>query len=62
MAENENTSRDRDYFTALYSVARTVNASLDSGRVLERIVEAVIETVGVKACSIRLLSALLPDF
>jgi len=57
MAENEPTSQGRDYFTALYNVARTVNASLDSGRVLERIIEAVIEAVGVKACSIRLLSA-----
>lgn len=57
MAEKERKSKDRDYFSALYDVARAVNASLDSSQVLQEILRAVVETVGVKACSVRLLSS-----
>lgn len=57
MAEKNEISMGRDYFSALYDVARTVNASLDSSQVLQEIIRAVVETVGVKACSIRLLSS-----
>jgi GAF domain-containing protein len=46
-----------DYFNALYEVARAINASLDPGRVLEKIVQSVVKAVGVKAGSIRLLDA-----
>ena len=46
-----------DFFTALYNVARVVNASLDLSQVLEEIVRVVTETMGVKASSLRLLDA-----
>jgi signal transduction protein with GAF and PtsI domain len=46
-----------DFFTALYTVARVVNASLDLSQVLEKIVRVVTETMGVKASSLRLLDA-----
>jgi len=57
MAGNKELSKGRNYFSALYDVARTVNASLDPRQVLQEIIRAVVETVGVKACSIRLLSS-----
>ncbi len=51
------TSKERDYFTALYEVAKVINASLEPSEVLEKIACCVTEAMGVKACSIRLLDA-----
>lgn len=47
--------KNTDYFVALYKVAKAINASLEPKKVLEKIVQGVIEAVGVKAGSIRLL-------
>jgi signal transduction protein with GAF and PtsI domain len=49
--------KEMDYFTALYEVARVINASLDPSRVLEEIVQCVALAMHVKACSIRLLDS-----
>ena len=48
--------KDRDYFLALYEVAKVVNASLEPDRVLGEIVRCVAEAMDVKACSLRLLN------
>jgi len=47
--------KELDYFSALYEVARVINASLDPERVLGEIVNFVTKAMTVKACSIRLL-------
>lgn len=47
--------KEMDYFTALYDVARTVNASLDPSQVLAKIVTCVVSALQLKAASIRLL-------
>ncbi len=49
--------KQRDYFAALYEVARLINASLSPSQVLERIAACVAETMEVKACSLRILDA-----
>jgi len=49
--------KELDYFSALYEVARVVNASLDPEKVLDEIVNFVVRAMSVKACSIRLLDA-----
>jgi len=49
--------KDMDYFTALYEVAKTINASLDPARVLEDIVACVTRALSVKAASLRLLDS-----
>ena len=49
--------KEIDYFTALYEVARVINASLDPSRVLEEIVKCAALAMHVKACSIRLLDS-----
>jgi len=49
--------KEKNYFTALYDVVRMVHASLDVSTVLQEIVKAVVDTMGVKASSIRLLDA-----
>ena len=49
--------KEMDYFTALYEVARVINASLDPSKVLEEIVQCVALAMHVKACSIRLLDS-----
>jgi len=51
------TIKEKDYFTALYEVARVINASLEPSEVLEQIAHCVTEAMDVKACSIRLLDA-----
>jgi len=51
------TIKEKDYFTALYEVAKVINASLEPSEVLKKIVECVARAMGVKACSIRLLDA-----
>ncbi len=47
--------KEIDYFTALYDVARVINASLEPARVLEKIVQCAAKAMDVKAASIRLL-------
>ncbi len=49
--------KEVDYFTALYNVARVINASLDTSEVLSEIVHRVAESMQVKACSLRLLDS-----
>ena len=51
------TTKGRDYFEALYEVAKVINASLEPSEVLEKITCCVTEAMGVKACSLRLLYA-----
>lgn len=46
-----------DFFTALYNIARVVNASLDTSVILDEITRCVANTMGVKASSIRILDA-----
>lgn len=50
-------SAKKDYFTALYEVARGINASLSPARVMKEIISSVAGTMQVKACSLRLLGA-----
>ncbi len=49
--------KELDYFSALYEMAKVVNASLDPDRVLNEIVNFVTKAMSVKACSIRLLDS-----
>lgn len=49
--------KKKDYFTALYKVAKVVNASLTPSRVMEKIVSCVADTMMVKASSLRLLDS-----
>jgi signal transduction protein with GAF and PtsI domain len=50
-------SKDKNYFLALFEVAKMINASLNMTTVLEEIVRAVVKTMNVKASSIRLLDS-----
>ena len=47
--------KDMDYFTALYNVARVINASLEPSQVLDEIVRAAAEAMNAKASSLRIL-------
>ena len=49
--------KKKDYFSALYEVAKVVNASLTPSRVMEKIVSCVADTMKVKASSLRLLDS-----
>jgi len=49
--------KKKDYFAALYEVAKVVNASLTPSQVMKKIVSCVAESMNVKACSLRLLGA-----
>lgn len=49
--------KEKDYFAALYDVARVINASLEPTKVLNEIAQCVAETMKVKACTIRLLDS-----
>jgi GAF domain-containing protein len=49
--------KEKDYFAALYDVARVINASLDPCRVLEAIVTSLAKAMDVKACCLRLLDS-----
>jgi GAF domain-containing protein len=55
--EKLNLQQKMDYFDALYEVARAINASLDPGQVLEKIVQSVVKAIRVKAGSLRLLDS-----
>lgn len=59
MAEKQKSEsmRKMDYFTALYAVARVINASLQPSHVLNEIVTCVTTAMGVKACTLRLLAS-----
>ena len=48
-------AKGKDYFKALYRVAKVINSSLEPAKVLEEIVKAVTQTMGAKASVIRLL-------
>lgn len=49
--------KEKDYFQALYEVAKVVNASLDMTTVLEEIVKSAATAMSAKASSIRLLDS-----
>ncbi len=49
------TSKEKDYFHGLYDVAKAINSTLDFSQVLETIVKEVVESMGLKASSLRLL-------
>ena len=48
-------AKKMDYFTALYDVARAINASLEPSLVLMEIVRSVVSALHLKAATIRLL-------
>jgi signal transduction protein with GAF and PtsI domain len=50
-------AKDKDYFGALYDVARVINASLEPAQVLGEIVRCVAAAMQVKACSLRVLDS-----
>lgn len=45
----------KDYFAALYEVARVINGSLDPCQVLEETVKSLTKTLDVRACSVKVL-------
>lgn len=47
--------KEKDYFAALYQVARVVNGSLDPCQVLEETVRSLTKALDVKACSVKVL-------
>jgi len=49
--------KDLDYFTALYNVARVINASLDPALILKEIVICIVSALQLKAAGIRLLDS-----
>jgi len=49
--------KNKDYFKALYDVARVINASLKPDEVLAQIVQCVAEAMEAKACSLRVLDS-----
>lgn len=49
-------TEEGERYTALYRVARAINATLDLDEVLQLVARNVTEAVGVKGCAIRLLS------
>ena len=48
---------NKDYFKALYDVAKVINASLKPEEVLAQIVQCVAAAMAVKACSLRVLDS-----
>jgi signal transduction protein with GAF and PtsI domain len=49
--------KGKDYFKALYDVAKVINASLKPEKVLAQIVQCVAEAMEAKACSLRVLDS-----
>jgi len=49
--------KEKDYFVALYDVARVINSSLEPSKVLGEVVRCVAKAMQVKACNIRLLDS-----
>jgi signal transduction protein with GAF and PtsI domain len=48
---------NKDYFKALYDMAKVINASLKPEKVLEQMVRCVAEAMEAKACSLRVLDS-----
>lgn len=44
------------YFRGLHEITRTILSTLDSGQVIALVIEKVLATMGVKACSLRLIN------
>jgi GAF domain-containing protein len=51
---NDSLRAHKDYYTTLYSAALAFSSSLELKEVLQNVVTNVTETMGVKACSLRL--------
>jgi signal transduction protein with GAF and PtsI domain len=49
--------KEKNYFKALYDVAKVINASLETEQVMAQIVQCVAEAMQAKACSLRILDA-----
>lgn len=49
-------TKEKDYFSALYKVAKVINSSLEPARVLEEITQSVAKALKAKACALRLLA------
>jgi signal transduction protein with GAF and PtsI domain len=49
--------KGKDYFKALYNVAKVINASLQPEEVLAQIVKCVAKAMEAKACSLRVLDS-----
>jgi signal transduction protein with GAF and PtsI domain len=49
--------KEKNYFKALYDVAKVVNASLETEQVMAQIVQCVAAAMEVKACSLRILDS-----
>jgi transcriptional regulator with GAF, ATPase, and Fis domain len=47
--------KEKDYFVALYEVARGITSSLDPCQVLEKTVKSLTKVLDVKACSVKIL-------
>lgn len=47
--------KEQDYYHSLYEVAKVINSSLEPSKVLETIAQQVIQSLDLKACSLRLL-------
>ena len=52
----------KDYYKALYSAALAFSSSLELKEVLQNVVTSVTETMGVKACSLRLYDSRTGEF
>jgi GAF domain-containing protein len=46
---------ERDFFRALYEALEKIVGSLDHEEVMQSVVEATVRTMGVKACSLRIV-------
>jgi GAF domain-containing protein len=55
MAESDEAARWRTYYQALYRVASALGQSLETESVLRELVRGVVEALGLRAASIRLL-------
>lgn len=50
-------NKEQDYYHSLYQVAKVINSSLEPTQVLETIAGQVIQSMDIKACSLRLLDS-----
>ncbi|MFW6177492.1 MAG: GAF domain-containing protein [Desulfohalobiaceae bacterium] len=50
-------SKEQDYYHSLYQVAKVINSSLEPAQVLETIAAQVVQSMDLKACSLRLLDS-----
>ena len=49
-------SKSLEYFRSLHEIAKAILSSLDSGQVIALVIEKALATMGVKACSLRLIN------